>query len=101
MSVFLFLEYAIKKMQEDNWSPDAIVGIPKITGLFEPESKVLTKTLYKYIDLGLLKITNLDLLLKVRRNTLKATSRANRRILGTSIEKRPEHINDRSEFGHG
>ena len=100
MSVFLFLEYAIKKIQEDNWSPDAIVGSAKITGLFEPESMVSTKTLYKYIDLGLLKITNLDLLLKVRRNTRKATSRANRRILGTSIEKRPEHINDRSEFGH-
>ena len=45
-------------------------------------------------------IKNIDLPLKVRRNTKKQYVRANKKNLGTSIEKRPVSIDNREEFGH-
>jgi len=83
-------------------SPDAIVGLAKLKGLFSPEEMVSTKTLYHYIELGLLKTRNSDLLLKVRRNT-KSTKRThcpNKTVLGKSIEERPDSVESREEFGH-
>ncbi|WP_156304760.1 IS30 family transposase [Lysinibacillus sp. FJAT-14745] len=83
-------------------SPDTIVGLSKLKGLFSPEEMVSTKTLYHYIALGLLKTRNSDLLLKVRRNTkgTKKTQRPNKTILGKSIEERPDSVEFREEFGH-
>ena len=43
--------------------------------------------------MGLIELTNMDLLLKLRRNTKKLNTRRNKRILGTTIE-------DRTQFGH-
>ena len=54
---------------------------------------VCSKTLYKYIDLGLMAIKNTDLPQKLRRTTKKARVRKNKRILGRSIESR-------EDFGH-
>lgn len=45
-------------------------------------------------------LTNMDLLLKLRRNTREKRVRENKRVLGTSIDQRPKSINERSEFGH-
>lgn len=42
----------------------------------------------------------MDLVLKLRRNTKSSKSRSNKKILGTSIEERPESIETREEFGH-
>ncbi|WP_199777758.1 IS30 family transposase [Lysinibacillus sp. FJAT-14745] len=83
-------------------SLDAIVGLAKLRGLFSPEEMVSTKTLYHYIELGLLKTRNSDLLLKVRRNTkrTKKTHRPNKTVLGKSIEERPDSVESREEFGH-
>ncbi|WP_084053119.1 hypothetical protein [Desulfonispora thiosulfatigenes] len=61
---------------------------------------VCTKTLYNYVDTGLLKIANIDLPLKVKRSTKPRKIRKHKRHLGTSIDERPEHINNRIEFGH-
>jgi len=61
---------------------------------------VCTKTLYNYVEQGLLPIRNIDLPLKVRRKTRSSGIRRNKRILGTSIEERPCQVNDRTEFGH-
>lgn len=59
-------------------------------------------TLYKYIDQEVfLRVTNKDLPFKGKRRQHKTKHvRAARASRGESIEKRPEHINDRSEFGH-
>ncbi|WP_425492656.1 hypothetical protein [Lysinibacillus agricola] len=71
-------------------------------GCFSPDEMISTKTLYHYIELGLLKTRNSDLLLKVRRNTkkVKKTQRPNKTVLGKSIEERPDSVESREEFGH-
>jgi len=48
----------------------------------------------------LLTIASIDLPLKVKRSTKIARIRHHKKNLGTSIDDRPVHINDRSEFGH-
>lgn len=82
------------------WSLDASVGYAKENNLFSTDEMVCTKTLYNYVDLGLLTIKNIDLPEKLKRNTKSSNARKNRRILGKSIEERPETVNSREEFGH-
>ena len=83
---------------EDKISPDALWGRAKRTGEFAVI--VCTKTVYNYIDLGILHIKSIDLPLRVRRNNKRHHCRQNRRILRESIENRPEPVNARQEFGH-
>ena len=90
-----FIKYVEDRIFEDNWSVDSAVGRAK--GF---SKKLCTKTIYNYIDLGLMKVRNIDLPLKLRRNTKLAKTRANRKILGDSIELRPDYIENREEFGH-
>jgi len=94
-----FIHFAIRKMKKDKWSPDAICGYAKIQKQFV-NFRVCTNTLYHYIDLGLLPVKNIELPLKVSRNTKKKRIRQNKKVLGASIEERPAHIDDREEFGH-
>ena len=60
-----------------------------------------TKTVYRYIKDGLLRVKPIDLpkMVSIRKRS-KVTPKATKKILGKSIEERPECINDRSEFGH-
>ncbi|MDC4246292.1 helix-turn-helix domain-containing protein, partial [Clostridium perfringens] len=51
----------------------ADIGEAIANGRFERYQMVCTKTLYNYIDLGLLDVKNTDLPIKLRRNT-KSTS---------------------------
>ncbi len=74
--------------------------MPKKNNLFSSDEMVCTKTLYNYVDLGLLTIKNIDLPEKLKRNTKSSNARKNRKILGKSIEERPETVNSREEFGH-
>ena len=69
-------------------------------GTFPRSEMVCTKTLYNYVDLGLLPIKNIDLPEKLRRSTKAKKARENRKILGRSIEDRPEMVELRTEFGH-
>lgn len=94
-----FIEYAEEKILKGKRSPDSIVGYAKKHNLFD-DNIVCTKTLYNYIDLTLLKVRNIDLLLKVRLKTKSHRVRKNRRIYGESIENRPIEIADRLTFGH-
>jgi IS30 family transposase len=95
-----FISYACDKMRKDKWSIDACVGRSLESGQFKRSEVVCTKTFYNYIDQGLTCIKNIDLPLKVRRNTKNQHVRANKKKLGTSIEKRPSFIDSREEFGH-
>lgn len=95
-----FIEYASKEFHTKSHSLDAICGRAKKLGLFTPEEMVCTKTLYNYIDLGLLSILNIDLPYKVKCSTKRKHTRKHKRTLGTSIDERPDHIGDRTEFGH-
>lgn len=95
-----FIEYAMDLFFTKKHSIDAICGAALAKGKFPREAMVCTKTLYNYIDVRLLKIANIDLPLKVKRSPKKSRVRNHKKHLGTSIEKRPEHINNRIEFGH-
>lgn len=87
------------KFFNDKWSLDAICGYAKRHKLY-PAEILCTKTLYNYINLGLLKIKSIDLPLKLRRKTSIKQNRQNRKILGKSIEERPVEIEGRTTFGN-
>jgi transposase, IS30 family len=95
-----FIDYICDKIEENEWSIDAAVGDAKLHEMFAPEESVCTKTMYNYIDLGLLRIKNIDLPMKLRRSTKPKRVRENKRILGNSIDERSKSIENRKEFGH-
>lgn len=93
-----FIGHVERQVLEGDWSVDAAVGRAVAFGTFT--KTVCAKTIYNYIDLGLIRIKNTHLPLKLRRNPKSTTIRINKRILGNSISERPEHIEERQEFGH-
>ena len=100
MNCIRFIKYVEQKFEEEHWSLDACVGRAIESGEFTREEIVCTKTLYNYVDAGLMKIKNIDLPEKVSRNTKQHHSRKNKRELGDSIEERPDSVDTREEFGH-
>jgi IS30 family transposase len=62
-----------------------------------------TPSVYRYIDAGLLPLTNLDLPVKLRRRVKRPGlrhARMNKHNLGESIENRPKAVDDRLGVGH-
>ena len=57
-----------------------------------------TKTLYNYVDLGLMDIRNIDLPEKVKCNTKARRVHANKRILDRSIDERSPRIDTRKVY---
>lgn len=100
LSCSSFISRVEKKFYEDAHSIDAICGVARLQGSFDKDDMVCTKTLYNYINLGLLNIANIDLPLKVKRSTKTKRIRKHKKVLGRSISERPNEINNRSEFGH-
>ena len=74
-----FMAYADHQMKTEKQAPDVVVGRAKKLGLFPNETIPCTTTLYTYIDLGWLETKNIDLHLKVRRNTKRSQSRKNKK----------------------
>jgi len=93
-----FIKHVEVQMLKNDWSADSAVGRTLASGTFS--KTVCTKTIYNYIDLGLMKVKNIDLPLKLRRRTKGASIRSNKRVLGESITDRPAYIDEREEFGH-
>ena len=95
--------YIREKMVEDKFSPDAIIGEIKLKGL-KFKGIICTKTLYNYIDAGLLSgISNKNLWQKrdKKKRGYKTVSRVNTKNRDCrSIEDRPKKVNERSEYGH-
>lgn len=83
---------------EKKWSPDTAIGHAKVNN-FYPGQEFCTKTFYNWIDDRLVKIKNIDLLLKVRRKP-KKPRRERKKILGKSIDERPAIVDTREEYGH-
>ncbi len=94
--------YIEKKIKEDSFSPDAVIGEIREKNL-EFSTSICTRTVYNYIDKGIfLGICNKDLPEKTNRRKNKNGS-SKKRISnprGTSIEKRPKEANSREEYGH-
>lgn len=97
-----FINWADDKMLKKGWSPDMVVGRATKEKRFTSNLIPCTSTLYRWIDRGIMKTKNIDLLEKVSRKPRNDshTHRENRRILGPSIEKRPKDIETRTHFGH-
>lgn len=94
-----FLEFVYDKFINEKWSLDACCGYATRRNLF-PNKTLCTKTLYNYVELGLLKIKSIDLPLKVRRKTSNKRVKRNRMQLGKSIEERPKEIESKTTFGN-
>lgn len=96
-----FIKYAIDRFRNNGWSLDVCAQRAVLLGDFERSETVCTKTLYNYVNIGLIdSIKNIDLPFKVRRKTKKQRVRQHKLLLGRSIEERPKHILNRKEFGH-
>lgn len=97
-----FIEWADEKMLNEQWSPDAVVGFAKTHDLFDPSIIPCTTTLYNWIDRGIMRTRNIDLLEKLSRKpkTTAPKTRPNKRVLGPSIDQRPKSVETRQSFGH-
>lgn len=95
-----FLKYVVKHFKEDGWSLDACANRALLDGGFSKDECLCTKSLYNYVDLGLIQLKNIDLPQKLCRKTKKIRDRQHKKILGRSIEERPDEVNERTEFGH-
>src|SRR5690625_1098524 len=97
-----FTNWADDKILNKGWSPDMVVGHASKEKLFTSDLTPCTSTLYHWIDRGIMKTKNIDLLEKVSRKPRNDSPvhRENRRVLGPSIKDRPEEIESREHFGH-
>ena len=94
--------YIENKIVRDGYSPEAVIGEIKETGK-EFKTEICVTTLYSYIDKGIfLKVTNKSLSVKgKRKREYSRVKRYQKRTgIGESIEKRPEKIDSREDFGH-
>ncbi len=96
--------YIENKIVNDGYSPAAVLGELKAQNREgEFSVTICVTTLYSYIDKGIfLRLTNKDLPVKAnkKRDYKKVKRQQARAAAGTSIEKRPEEVNSREEFGH-
>lgn len=95
-----FITYVDRHVREDGWSLDVCQGRALQSGEFTREEVTCTKTLYNYVDLGLMETRNHHLPEKLSRRTKHHRDRENKKVLGRSIEERDPAINERAEFGH-
>ena len=97
-----FTSWADDKMLNKGCSPDMVVGRATKDELFPADLIPSTSTLYHWIDRGIMRTKNIDLLEKVSRKPRNDSPkhRKNRRVLGPSIKDRPEKVDTREHFGH-
>ncbi len=93
-----YILYAEQRMLQDKMAPDPLCGRARLEGNFD--ETVCAKTLYNYIDQGLLRVKNIDLPLRVRRKRKASRLRKHRRCYGESIDERPLEVESRETFGH-
>lgn len=99
---YALAEYLEQKIVDDGYSPEAaLASIRKSNCSFSVT--ISKQTLYRYIDIGVFnRLSNKNLPVKRDKKKYKKVERKPpaRASAGTSIEKRPEEIKDREEFGH-
>lgn len=87
-------------MLNESYSPAAALGEIKRSGR-KFQTTICAATLYSYIRKGVfLHLTMCDLPRRGKKKQKHQAVRAMKAPRGESIENRPAHINDRSEFGH-
>ena len=75
-----FVSFAVKQILTKHLAPDTICGLAKEKGCFT--ELVCSKTLYNYIERGLLKARNIDLALKVKRKQHRKGHPQHKRLYG-------------------
>ena len=99
----LLEQYIRRKILNDRYSPDAVIGQIKRKGL-KFKGMICTKTLYNYIDAGIFSdITNENLWQKRKRQkrgycTIRRVCLRNK--MARRITERPLEANERLEYGH-
>lgn len=95
--------YIENKIVKDKYSPDAVIGEIEAKSL-KFNTKICTKTLYNYIDRDdvFIRLTNKDLPVKKdkKKGSYKKIKIAHKNLKGTSIEDRPESVENREEYGN-
>ncbi|MBL7132307.1 MAG: IS30 family transposase [Candidatus Omnitrophica bacterium] len=95
--------YIRKKIIEDKYSPDAVIGEIERKGL-KFEGMICAKTLYNYINAGIFSgISNKDLWEKGKRKKRKyrrVTRAKKRHVMPRRITERPKEAEKRLEYGH-
>lgn len=94
-----FISHVENSFFELGISIDTCVGEAMEKGYFPREQMLCTKSIYNYIDKGLMRIRNHNLPEKVSRRPKLKRVRENKKLLGRSIEERPD-IDDKLEFGN-
>lgn len=95
-----FVKWVIEQVRTRNWSLDTCVGYARKHELFPKEEIPCTKTLYNELWAGNIPLTPFDVPEALTRNRKEHKARANKRILGTSIDERPKIASLRIECGH-
>lgn len=95
-----FIEWVVKKVREEHWSLDVCVGWARRHKKFPKEQIICTKTLYNELWSGNLPLTPFDLPEALSRKQKNSHPRQNKRILGKSIDQRPEEASLRTVCGH-
>jgi len=95
-----FIQFVEKKILDDDWSPDAACGHAKLHNTYGVIRLFVPKPFITILIKGQIAVKNIDLPMKLRRNTKTKRVRKNKRILGQSIEERTSEVEQRQEFGH-
>jgi len=74
-----FIEDIEEEYKKTGYGIDAIIGAIKKSGNYDEEEMLYTKTIYNYIDMGILEIKNIDLPLKLKRTTKPKRVRENKK----------------------
>lgn len=85
-----FIHWMFRMMKAKNWSFDSCVGFARRHQLFPKDIIPCTKTLYNALWNQILPLSPFDLPEALSRRERKNLPRKNRKILGRSIDERPE-----------
>lgn len=99
-----FINMVIKEVKSNKYSSiDETINYLKLhhKDTLKDLTTICTSTMYNYVHEGVIELKPIDLPRMLRRKPkTKDKTYTNPKTRGTSIEERPECINDRSEFGH-
>jgi IS30 family transposase len=100
---FVFVNEVSKLMVKSKFSPDAVILHFTVKG-WPTDTRISTKTLYRYIDEGLIPNITRNKLLRNNKRSKKGAFHPRRHSRGSSASKsistRPDKINTREEIGH-
>ena len=91
-----FLKYVEDSIKQEKWSVDETISRAKKQGKYEVIPSY--KTIYNYIEKGILKIKNIDLPLKVKIKNSNKIERKNSKIYGTSISQRLQYYRKKTRI---